>query len=202
MAKITKVSQQKRSSRVNVYLDNRFGFGLSKKTLVDFDLFVGKEIFPKQIKEILIKDQKIKALEKSLRWLGIRPRSQKELEKKLKNKGFTQAIIKETIKKLQEFDYLNDKKFAQSWLEARKLSGKGKFIVQKELKEKGINEEIIKKILEKYSTDDEFEIARELVNKKIKNYQKGNIFTKKQKIARYLASRGFGWETIIKILKR
>ncbi|MFN3301815.1 MAG: RecX family transcriptional regulator [Patescibacteria group bacterium] len=200
MAKITAIKQQKRSSRVNVFIDEKFAFGLSKKTLVDFDLYKGKVLTKKEIDEILEKDQSTKALEKSFRWLGIRPRSKKELENKLKEKGFAPKIIKNTIKRLKELGYLDDKKFAQSWLEARKLSEKGKYIVQHELKQKGISHQIIKKTLEKYSKKDEIEIARQLVEKKIKTLKK-DISFKKQKLARFLVSRGFSWEVINEVLR-
>lgn len=197
--KITAIKQQKRISRVNVFLDEQFAFGLSKKTLIDFDLFVGKEITEKEIDEILEKDQRVKALEKSFRFLGIRPRSQKELVKKLKEKGFAEKIIQKTLKKLKEFGYLDDEKFARAWSEMRKLSGKGKFVIQRELKEKGIDEEIIKKILEEYKEEDEFERVLELAEKKIKTYKNLKQFEQKQKLARFLASRGFSWTIISEV---
>jgi regulatory protein len=201
MPKVTAIKQQKRASRVNVFIDDKFAFGLSKKTLVDFDLFVGKEISEKRIEEILEKDQQIKVLEKSFRLLGVRPRSQKELEKKLKEKKFTPKIIKETIKKLKEYGYLDDKKFAKSWLEARKISGKGKLVVRRELREKGIREGLAKIILKQYSKKDEVEVARGLVEKKMKTYKDLSPWEKKVKISRLLASRGFSWETISLVLK-
>lgn len=199
--KITKISQQKQTSRVNVYLDEEFAFGISKIALVDFDLFVGKDLNQKEINEILEKDQRIKALEKSFRWLGMRPRSRKEIEKKLKEKGFAKKIIKKTLKKLEEYGYLNDKKFAQSWLEARKLTGKGKFVVRRELREKGIRENLAKKILARYSPKEEIEIAKNLIERRRARYKDLNPLERKQKIARYLASRGFSWEAISQILK-
>lgn len=201
MSKITKISQQKRSSRVNVFIDDKFAFGISKKTMVDFDLHKDKVLSKKEIKEILEKDQMVKALEKSFRLLGIRPRSKKELEKKLQEKGFAKKIIKNTLKRLKELGYFDDKKFAQSWLEARKLAGKGKFIVKKELQEKGIEENLVKRILDKYSQKEEVEIARNLIERRRSKYQDLSSLEQKQKLARFLASRGFSWQTISKILK-
>ncbi len=204
--KITKITQQKRSSRVNIFIDGKFAFGISKKILADFNLYKGKILGKKEINKIIEKDQQIKALEKSFRWLGIRPRSKKELEEKLKEKEFDQRIIKKTLKRLKELNYLDDKKFAESWLEAKKLSGRGKYSIMKELKRKGIAEEIIKKTLEKYSKKDEIEIARQLIRKKMKLLKKesqssNGVFLQKQKIARFLANRGFSWEVIKDLLK-
>lgn len=198
--KITAITQQKRSSRVNVFIDDQFAFGLSKKTMVDFDLYNGKFLTDREIKEILDKDQSTKALEKSFRLLGIRPRSQKELEKKLKEKEFAPEIIKKVIARIKELGYLDDKKFAKAWLEARKFSHKGKYVVQRELKQKGVAEETIRKTINSYSARDELKSAKEIAEKKIKSYKDLNKFAKKQKLAQFLARRGFSWETITKIL--
>ena len=202
MAKITAITQQKRTSRVNVFIDDTFAFGVSKKTMVDFDLYNGKLLIDKEVKEILEKDQSTKALEKSFRLLGIRPRSQKELEKKLKEKEFAPEIIEETIKRVKELGYLDDKKFAKAWLESRKLSHKGKFFVQRELKQKGVAEEIVKKTMEKYSPSDEFKSALEIAERKIKTYRDLDKFKRKQKLAQFLARRGFSWNAITKVLEK
>lgn len=162
---------------------------------------MGKEISKKEIDKILEKDQQVKALEKSFRLLGLRPRSKKELIKKLKEKGFTEKIIQKTLKKLKKLGYLDDEKFARAWLETRKLSGRGKFIIQRELKQKGVNKEIIKNILEEYKREEELEKAWALVKKKIKVYKDLNLYTQKQKLTRFLSSRGFGWEIINEVLK-
>jgi len=198
--KITAITQQKRSSRINIFIDEKFAFGLSKKTLVDFNLFNGKFLNEKEISQILEKDQLTRAIEKSFRLLGIRPRSQKELEKKLKEKEFAPEIIEKTIARIKELGYLDDKKFAKAWLEARKFSHKGKYVVQRELKEKGVAEETIKKTISSYSVKDELKSAEEIAEKKITSYKDLNKFAKKQKLAQFLARRGFSWETIIKIL--
>lgn len=200
MPKITRISQQRRASRVNIFIDDQFAFGLSKKTLVDFNLFNGKLLSEAEINQILEKDQLTRAVEKSFRLLGVRPRSQKELEKRLKEKEFAPETIKKTIARIKELGYLDDKKFAKAWLEARKFSHKGKYVVARELKQKGVAEETIKKTISHYTPKDEFKIATELIEKKMKSWKDLSFWKKKEKIAKFLASRGFGWDTIGKIL--
>jgi regulatory protein len=198
--KITRISQQKRTSRVNIFIDDQFAFGLSKKTLVDFNLFNGKFLNEKDVNQILEKDQLTRAVEKSFRLLGVRPRSQKELEKRLKEKEFAPETIKKTIARIKELGYLDDKKFAKAWLEARKFSHKGKYVVQRELKQKGVAEETITKTISHYTPKDELKIATELIEKKMKSWKDLSFWKKKEKIAKFLASRGFSWNTIGKIL--
>jgi len=200
--KITKITQQKRVSRINVFIDDKFAFGISKKTMVDFGLSKDKVLSEKEIGKILEKDQLTKALEKSFRLLGIRPRSQKELEKKLKEKEFAPEIIKKVIARIKELGYLDDKKFAQAWLEARKLSHKGKYIVRRELKQKGVTEDIIKKTISHYTPKDEYKIALELAKKKTKSYKNLDKFKKRQKMATFLANRGFSWQVIKDVIAK
>jgi regulatory protein len=201
---ITAIKEQKNKNRVNIYLDNRFAFGLAKEVLVDFSLSEGQELTEEEIDKILEKDQKVKALQKCFRWLSIRARSEKELENKLKEKGFASKIIKQTIERIKELGYLNDKEFARLFVEMRKTGRpKGKFFIRRDLKQKGISEDIIKETLTKfYSEKEEKELALSLAKKKIKSY--GHIPNEKiyQKLANFLASRGFGWPVIKEVLDK
>ncbi|MGC9048857.1 MAG: regulatory protein RecX [Patescibacteria group bacterium] len=202
--RVTAIKEQKRRNRVNIYLDNKFAFGLSKEALVDFALFEGKELTEAETDRILEQDQKVRALQKCFRWLGIRARSEKELEKKLREKGFAPKIIQQTIQRIKELGYLNDEKFACLFIEMRKAGRpKGKFAIQRDLKQKGIDEEIIKKTLRKfYPENEEIEKALNLAKKKVKTY--GQIPQQKiyQKLANFLAGRGFGWPIIKKVLDK
>jgi len=199
--RITEIKKQKRGQRVNIYLDGRFGFGITNSALVDFDLFVNKELSAAEIEEIIKKDQASKALQKCFRWLGIRPRSEKELRDKLKEKQFDPKIINQAIGQIKELGYLNDQEFTRMFIEMKK--SKGRMVIQRELRRKGIDEEIIKNSLAKYySSDEELESALNLAEKKMCTYKKLPALKTKQKLARYLAGRGFNWEIIQEVLHR
>lgn len=126
--RITDIQEQKqrRKNRVNVYLDERFGFGADKTILVDFDLYIGKELDQPEIDKIVVQDQANKALQKCFLLLGLRPRSEKELRDKLKIKQFDPKIIDQTIKKVEELGYLNDAEFARIFIEMKKEQGQNR----------------------------------------------------------------------------
>lgn len=200
--KITAIKEQKRKNRVNIYLDGKFAFGLSKESLVDFRLFEGQELTQSEVDKILEEDQKVKALQKCFYWLGIRARSEKELEDKLREKGFAPKIVKQTIARLKELGYINDEEFTRLFIETRKIGRpKGRFVIQRDLKQKGISEDIIKKSLEKfYSEKEEFEAALGLAKKKFQTYGRIPREKRYQKLANFLANRGFGWSIIKGVL--
>lgn len=198
---MTDIQEQKRKNRVNVYLDERFGFGVAKEILVDFDLYIGKELEQSEVDKIVVQDQANKALQKCFRLLGLRPRSEKELRDKLKEKQFDPKIIDQTIKKVAELGYLNDAEFARAFIEMKK--SKGKIAIRFELRRKGVDDEIIKSSLEKYySSDEETGSALNLAQKKLRTYKKLPPFKIKQKLGQYLAGRGFSWDIIKDALRQ
>ena len=79
------------------------------------------------------------ALQKTYRFLSMRPHSEKELDLKLREKGFSAAVIKEALEKLHDLKYLNDASFAMQWarnLAVNKLWGNRKIVAS--LQEKGV----------------------------------------------------------------
>ncbi|MDD2646553.1 MAG: RecX family transcriptional regulator [Patescibacteria group bacterium] len=199
--RITEIKKQKRGNRANVYLDGRFGFGATANALVDFDLFVNKELSQSEVNVIIKKDQAAKAMQKCFLWLGIRPRSEKELRDKLKEKKFDPQIVNQTIKQIEELGYLNDKEFTRMFIEMKK--SKGKIFIQQELRRKGIEQKIIKDALENYyPLEEEIESALRLAERKIKSYKNLPNYKIKQKLAQYLAGRGFNWGVVSQVFEK
>lgn len=145
---------------------------------------------------------------KALKFLSYRPRSEKEVRENLQKKSFgrglgpSETAIELIIKKLKEQKFIDDEEFAKWWVESRtRFKPRGLRLIKIELKQKGIDSEIIEKIL----SNKDIEIlningAKRLVEKKIKRYgglSKEEIY---QKLARFLAGKGFDWETIKQVI--
>lgn len=197
MAKITEIKPQKNKKRFNVYLDYKFAFPLSAEELVKSGLEIGQEISEKDIRILRYQDTKNKLYERVLRFLSYRPRSEKEVRdylqyKRLKkdNTKGSKKIIDEIIGKLKKQGLIDDQDFAEWWLGQRsRFRPRGKIALKIELKQKGISQEIIEKIINQKVN--ELALAKKAIKKKVKG---------KQKISQYLASRGFSWETIRRLL--
>jgi regulatory protein len=201
MPVITSIKQQKNKNRVNVYLDDKFGFGIDLDNFVLFYLKVNQELTEKEVEEIVKKAEFQKTLDKLLRFATVRPRSEKEVKDYFRRKKTHESLHDELFKKLRHLELLDDEKFAKWWIEQRQnFKPKPKRILQQELRIKGIGKEIIENILGEEEVDEE-KMARELLEKKA--YKWKNLPTREahQKMSQYLLGKGFGWEVIKKIVK-
>lgn len=200
MPVITSIKPQKNNKRVNIYIDNKFAFGIDLENFVKFHLKVDQELDEKQINKIIKEAEFKKILDKLLNFATLRPRSEKEVKDYLKRKKSPESITKELFKRLNSLELINDTKFAKWWVEQRQsFSPKTKRVLSNELRIKGINREIIKDILEETEID-EVKLAKELIESKMYKWERFDPKIKKQKISQYLAGKGFDWNVIEKII--
>ncbi len=193
---ITKIKSQKNKKRVNIYLDDKFGFGLGLENFVRLGLKVGRELTKTEIKEILKKAEFQKTLDKLLRFATLRPRSEKEINIWLRKYKVHQSIIPDLFNKLKRLKLLDDKKFAKWWVEQRmNFRPKSKRIINYELRSKGISKNIIEDVLSEVKID-EGKIAKEMLTKKTYKWEKLPKFEARRKMGEFLARKGFGWSAI------
>jgi len=93
------------------------------------------------------KNKKLSCMEYAIYYLSRYPKTTFELNIKLMEKGYNEFQRGKTIEFLEENDYLNDQKFAESYLYSE-VTKKGKplFMVRQKLSHKGIDKSIIEKI--------------------------------------------------------
>lgn len=200
MPKVTAIEPQKKHiERVNVFVDDRFAFGLDGKLLVDFDLYKGKELTEQEIEKIKSGDSLSKCLEKAYRFLSFRPRSEKEIREKLLEK-FDEKTVEEAIKKLKEYNLINDLEFSRMWVNSRS-GGRSARALGFELKKKGIEKSVIESAVESVTKEVELENALRLVESKSKyrGLEKNEAY---KKIGGFLARRGYSYEIIKKVLEK
>lgn len=144
---------------------------------------------------------------KALKFLSYRPRSEKEVRERLRIKNHESgikeldSIIDQVIHKLRDYNFINDYDFAKRWVESRMKSKQRSLrLIKLELKRKGISDDIIQTIIHdsKFMIHSDLEQAKKLVEKRIgrlKGLDRQKIY---EKLGRYLASKGFDWDTIKK----
>lgn len=140
---------------------------------------------------------------KALRFLSFRPRSEKEVRDNLRKKKVAESIIELIISKLKEQKFLDDKEFSKWWIEQRSLLNlKPKRIIRMELRQKGIDNEVIDELLNKVDdVIDDLTKAKRIVEKKLNKYKDFEGFEKRTRLGRFLASKGFDYDTIKEALK-
>lgn len=200
MAVITSIKQQKNKGRVNVYLDDVFGFGIDLDNFVLLGLKVGQELTDDGVSEIVKKAEYQKVLDKLLRFATLRPRSKKEVDDYLKRKKVHESLHQELFEKLTHLELIDDQKFAKWWVEQRQsFKPKPKRVLQMELLKKGIDRQTIDDVLSVEEID-EVRMAKDLLRKKAYKWKGLEKRVLRQKISSYLAGKGFSWEVIEKAI--
>lgn len=200
------VPQKKKENRFNVFIDNKFAFGIGAENLIKFKLKIGNFVSADEQKKIAQSKELEYLIDRVLNFLSYRPRSKKEvldyLAKKIAVKSdikFAQAkesdLILQVIKKLQKYKYINDLEFTKWWIKSRvKISPKGPTAIKAELMKKGIDKNIIENQISKSINSRKLAIT--VIEKKIKNWQRYEPLEFKKKFYQHLAFRGFDYEII------
>ncbi|HEY9277578.1 MAG TPA: recombination regulator RecX [Methylotenera sp.] len=134
--------------------------------------------------------------QRALEYLGKREYSYMELGQKLKAYADEDDNIPALLEDFKARGWLSDARFTEQIVHARQ----SKFGIAKiahELREKGVADELIADAIEQVK-DNELENATEVWRKKFKSSPKSREEWAKQ--ARFLQSRGFGFDMIKKVL--
>jgi len=132
--------------------------------------------------------------------LAMREHSRKELYNKLQKKEYVEGVdVNKLLDELEEKDYLNEQRFAESFVRYRTSRGQGSIKITSELYIRGINKDLISKTLEN-SEINWFDKAVEQLEKKF-GKTKSTDFKEKCKRMRFLSTRGFSCEIIHSIVE-
>lgn len=198
MDKITKIEIQKNNKeRVNIYVNDEFFIAVYAELIYKFNLKKGNSIDKESLKELLEKENYLKAKNKALNILSKTDVSKKTMKEKL-SKDFEEHIIEEVLLFLEKNKFINDEILAQKIINTNlNLNKYGKNKIKQNLYKKGI--ENINNLEIDY--DKELENAIYLAQKRyqrIKNEDKNKIY---QKLYQHLTYKGFDFETTKKAIK-
>lgn len=201
---ITKVEVQKNNkNRVNVYVDDEYVFSCDAELVYKYDLKKQKSIQLEELKEIIADDNYIKAKNMALRYIERAYKTEKEMKDKLINKGYDEATIKRVISFLKEYNFIDDRKYADMYIkDKQKNSGKNK--IKYDLLKRGINQSIVDSVTESLTSECEEDSARVLAEKKYKAIIKREVDRRKiyEKLLRFLVSKGYTWELSKSVIEK
>ena len=200
---ITDIKPQKRKNRFNIYVDEKFSFGLDADTLVKSGLQINQEISQEEIEKLVKENEFVKVYDRVLKFFSFRPRSEKELRDWFKKKQVGEETQKLIYQKLKHLGYLNDEEFAKWWIEQRTtFRPSGTRLLALELRQKGVTREIIDQQLSNLAIKpfSEHDLAKKVAEKKLKSLKHYSYLEQKQKLASALARRGFSWETVKEVI--
>lgn len=199
---ITRLEEDKQS-KIKVYIDDEYAFFLYRKEMDELHFTEGMEL-PDQLYEEIIEDiVSYRAREKVLAILRSMDRTEQELRRKLMEAGYTQDIADRAIAYAASYGYVNDERYASSYIRSR-MKSKSKLTIRSGLLQKGVDREIIEKVfLEEYEAqegeDSEAEAILKAIAKKTKTPESLS-YEEKQKLIAALYRKGFDLNKINRLL--
>ncbi len=184
-------------NKVKVYIEEEYYFMLYNREIYRYGLKVDKEISDLIVKELsdhMVKraKQKVMALLKSMN------RTEAELRSKLALSGYREAAIDEAIEYVKNYHYIDDSRYAASYIRLKKQSKSRRQIIG-ELKQKGVSDEEIEEALGAEYDNEEEAIKKEIL-KKAKDIDSLSR-EEKQKLAAKLYRKGYGMDLIKSYVK-
>lgn len=193
MPEITSLEVQKKDDRrANLYLDDKFYAGVSIELIMKNGLKKGMEISKEFLDEIILEDEKGKALDKAVKYISSTLKTTRQIREYLKKKEYSPQTIDYVIDKLIEYKYLDDEAYAKAFI-ATYSSKYGKMKLISALKSKGVSENIIDDVF----SDEDIKMDDSLVKtaeKYLRNKERNNDTY--MKLSRFLYSRGYEFDEI------
>ncbi|HEY8400032.1 MAG TPA: regulatory protein RecX [Cytophagaceae bacterium] len=119
-------------------------------------------------------------------------RTQNEVRARLYQYGLNMDKVEEILCMLIEENFINEERYAKSFVRGKfRLKKWGRVKIKKELKERGLSPYCIQKGMEEIDEEEYINTLTMLAEKKAEEVKEKDIFIKKQKIARYLAGKGY-----------
>ena len=125
-----------------------------------------------------------------------------EIQNKLIQLSASESVAKKVIEHLEKFRFYDQKRFAQSFAQGKlRINKWGKAKIKAALIQKFIDKETIKDALYSIDYDEYLSILKGLIHRKNTELSKEkDEWLKKQKILRFLSSRGFSYDEIQEFL--
>lgn len=188
--KITKIEKKKRLYLLELDVSEKLY--ITEDTIVRFMLSKGKEITEQELSEIQDHAQFSYGKNLALYHLSFKQRTAKEVKDYLTQHDIQPEIISQVLDNLKKDNWINDRKYANSFIQSNLLTGdKGSFVLKQKLSQKGISSTIIEEELNQF---DFTELTDKVAEKLLKKYQ-GKLPSKalQDKILQSLINKGFSY---------
>lgn len=201
--RITSLEPQKNNpERFNLYVDGRFLLGINAEIVLKMGLQVEQELLPEQLEQLRSEEAEQQAVDRALNYLSFRPRSREEVRRYLRRKETPPEIIEAALARLDRLDFVNDRAFAEFWIETREqFSPRGAHVLKNELRMKGVEREVVDELV-----DDEQDEERALRAGRKKAMSLLNVpsmdYAKfRNRLGSFLQRRGFGYEVTTRTVR-
>lgn len=192
--------QVKNQSRLSVFIDGKFAFGIDKNDCLFMGLKIGDTLTQERYNYIIDNAVYTNAYKKADRFIGFKMRTEKEVRDKLKEEEYSDDIIERVISSMIKYKYIDDEAYAQMYAnDCRSIKKWGPQRIKIELYKRGVNTSAIENALQNLNIEDTDEIIKNLLEKRIKDTPID--LKEKQKHFNFLLRRGFNSDDIKRALE-
>ena len=185
-------------NKVQIYLNGKYGFSLSKKLAREVD--VDQALSEARIQELIELNRRDGAYEQALRLISYRPRSERELRIRFARKGLPEQTQDAAVQQLKTEGLIDDAAFARMWIENRmEFRPRGAWALRSELRGKGVSHDEIEMALEDF---DEGEAARRAAQEGARRYMQLSPDLFRRRLSAYLSRRGFSYPIIAPLIEQ
>ena len=183
-------------TKVKVSLDTREDFHLYKREVVKYNIEVGQEL---SNYELILNETLIpRAKKRTMHLLEKMDRTERELRLKLRSNGYPDVAIDEAIAYVESYDYIDDERYAHSYVRSFRDSRSRNRIMQ-DMYRKGIDRDVVDNAIEDEYNVDEQELIDMYISKR--KYSCDTATHKeREKMFRYLIGKGFELDTVRSVL--
>lgn len=195
--KITSIKPQvKNKGRYSIFIDGQYSFSLSETALLESKISTNQELDEQEVIEYRQLSQDDKLYAQALRYVAIRRRTEWEVETYLHKKGASPTLSKIILNKLSIVDLIDDSKYAQSFVNDRRLlrpTSRRKLV--NDLRKKHIPNNVIEAVVGMDQEDEQIAL-KSIIEKKSKQTK----YQDRTKLMQYLARQGFSYGDIKTVL--
>jgi regulatory protein len=142
------------------------------------------------------------AFTKIASYCAYQERSHKEVKNKLYEYGLHENEVDELVTRMITEGFLNEERFAKAFAGGKfRIKKWGRLKIVNELEALGLTKKCIQKGLNEIDTSDYVKTLKGLIKKKAAQLDEDNQFKKRDKIARYVISKGYEPEQVWEIVK-
>jgi regulatory protein len=186
--------QQRQPTRVSVFLDGAFAFGISQELVREWGLWVGRRLSVADRACLAAAEQLLVAQATALHYLAARPRTAHEVRQKLRRSGVADEVAEQVIARLQDRGVLDDAAYVHAYLTSRLTSrGYGPQRLRQELQQRGVGRALVEAAVQQdLAAEDVLAAARAQAAKRWPRLARAtDLAQRRQKLWGFLRRRGF-----------
>lgn len=187
------------SGRYRVTLEDGTQFPLYGKELVQYGIEMDAMLSPDAYREIMLELLPLRAKKKALHLLERMDRTEQQLRTKLTEGGYPSGIVEQTLEYVRSFHYIDDVRYARTYMEYRKES-RSRRQLEQELYRKGVSRSDVEEAFTQLEAPDEEAQIRSWLAKKHYDARSADR-PERERMIRFLLRRGYGMAAVQRVLR-